>query len=112
MCTPGVYTSEPSSINMTSKKNTAANGAASSWPLKIRALRGNFIVVSCLAGFGHDVNNIRGSAFHIQHDRVYPADKVIVTRMCGNCQGQACCRANHGLPNSTRKLAHVCVQSL
>src|SRR6267142_4453360 len=34
---------ELSIMNRTSSKNTIANGATSSWPRKIRALRGNFM---------------------------------------------------------------------
>src|SRR5215470_2713915 len=119
---------ELSIMNRTSRRNTIANGATSSWPRKIRALRGNFmgkkfeirppsskalrrsgnpksetnsklearnpwegtpsphfaVFASQFQTFGDDVDDFGGGAFHVEHDRIYAADEVVVSGVGGD----------------------------
>src|ERR1051325_5948829 len=62
--------------------------------------------------FGDDIDDFSGGAFHVQHDRIDAADKVVVGGMGRDGDGQSRGGANEGLPNPIGKHAEMRVQSL
>src|SRR5882672_3221836 len=103
-------------MNSTSSRNTIANGATSNWPRNILALRGNFIGrknwVLDLQTLGYNVHDFSRGTFHIQHDRIYPADEVVVSGVSRNRDRQSCCSVDQSLPNAIRQQSEMRVQPL
>src|SRR5205807_1208301 len=67
--------------------------------------------ISYLGFFRHNVDDIGCRAFHIQHNRVYAADKVIVPRVRRNGHRQPRRRADERFPDTCREIANVRVQT-